>query len=164
MKKEEILDQILVFMKNEISEKGDKPHNIYFNFKPSEVIRYSGGKSKVIPDGENLLNLKKIVKTEHHELIILALNLAISEGFIKDIHQKYECMTLTGSGFARAKSFEANENGVWKRRCGYFLDKIFVPLIVSVVTALITSHLSQKNTEAEIKILKKEIEWIKEQK
>lgn len=165
MKEEKILDQILVFMKNEVSKEGAQLHGISFNFKPSEVIRYIGGASKTTTDGEDLISLKKILKTKHHKLIASALNLAISEEFVKGgTNQKYGHMLLTEKGFARAKSFEANENNAWRRRCDYFLDKILVPLVVSIVTVIITSHLSQKNTEAEIKILKREIEWIKEQK
>lgn len=163
MKKEErVLEQILVFMKNEVSEKGEQLNSIYFNFKPSEVVRYfsnAGDESEIIADGEDLISLKKIVKIKNYKLIIPALNLAISEGFIKGgTNHKYGRMFLSEKGFARAKSFEVNENHVWKRRCDYFLDKVFVPLIVVIITSLITSYINQKSIGAEIKILKKEIE------
>lgn len=166
MKKEEIiLDQLLLFMKTEVSKKGILLNQITFNFKPSETIQYFNAPNEIISDGEDLIAFKKTIKSKHHNLIVDALNIAVAEEFVKNrTNNKYHMMFLTEKGFARAKSFEVDKKIVWKKRWHYFMDKICVPLFVAIVITIVTNHLNQKNIDKEIESLKKEIIWIKEQK
>lgn len=162
---EKVLDQLLIFMKDEISKQGVPVDHLMFNFKPSSTPHYFNAPAETFPDGDELIEFKKILNPKDHKLILSALNRAITEGFIKDgTNNKHATMSLTERGLARAKSFEANEKMKWKIRTDYFFDKIFVPLAVATAVTLIANYLSQKDTNAEIKSLKKEIEWIKEQK
>ena len=142
IKEEKILDQLLIFMKNEISKSGQILSHISFNFKPSKTIKYFGDHpDKITPDGEDLIEFKKVLKKDH-ALIVDALNMAITEELIKDrINDKYAAMILTEKGFARAKSFEANKRMIGRRRWDYFLDKICVPLVVAIAITLITNYI-----------------------
>lgn len=161
---EKVLDRVLVFMKDKISEKGMQLNQVMFNFKPSETLHSFNAPNEIIPDGVNLIELKKTINSKDHDFIVGALNRAITEGFIRDRScQKYTMMLLNELGLARAKSVEANEHMKWRKRLDYFSDKILVPLAVAIAVTLITNYLSQKDTNAEINSLRKEIEWIKQQ-
>lgn len=161
---EKVLDKLLIFMKDEISKQGKQLDHLMFNFKPSSTLHYFHTPTTTFPDGDDLIEFKKILHPKKHNLILAALNKAITEGLIKDrLNEKYVAMRLTEQGLARAKSSEANEKMKWKIRTDYFFDKVCVPLIVAIAVTLIANYLSQKDTNEEIKSLKKEIEWIKEQ-
>jgi|GEM_PF-7103580 len=118
MKKEETLNQILVFMKHD-----DHLRNkVFFDFKPSEEVRYFDNTFETTADGQDLINLKKILKSKHHKLIFSALDLAVHEKFVKntDYYNKYKKMALTETGYARAKSFEIDKNNAWKKNGAIF--------------------------------------------
>ncbi|MFT7088138.1 MAG: hypothetical protein ACJAZX_001593 [Rickettsiales bacterium] len=163
MKKEEkILDQLLLFMKAKISREGVKLDQATFDFRASKTK--DNPSNEIICDGESLAAFKRTVKSKNHNLIVDALNIAITEGYIKDrINEKYRMILLTEKGSARAKSFKVNEKMIWKKGGHYFMDKICIPLVVAIAITLITNHLNQQSIDKEIESLKKEIKWIKEQ-
>ena len=138
MKQEKIIDKILCYMKNEIEKSGNKINMVYFDFSFLEMIAY----------GEELMNIKKILKNIPDEKIKKALRFALSNNYIKyyGYEKEFKYIVITEEGFARATSVE-NYHPISDYFKKLFLDNIIPTLInvlISAIVAYITTYLTIK--------------------
>jgi hypothetical protein len=139
---DECLDGILIFMQQKLVEQGAVLHLSWFDFSPSEVMHYLNAPPETTQDSEALTELKSRLEPKYHKYIPDALNKAKTHKYIQGSDLKNTRLTESGSERAIAKrKFELDEyNNRWKKIGHYFLDKILVPMITSVITSVITYY------------------------
>lgn len=167
MKLDKYVEILLVYMKNVLEEKAFSINIAEFNFNFSEIKHYMNSNDEVTPDGEDLIAYKKLSKITDNKIIEQVIAKAINENFIK-----YRGMSggnkiqLTESGLRMASAIQINQVSKVKFFFTYFTDKILVPLIVSIITAVSTyyamSYIKDNEANQELKKIKDEIVWIKQ--
>jgi hypothetical protein len=162
MKIDKVLDELLVFMKNEIEKHGSNLDGLSFNFSQSEIVPYINAPDEVKPEGEDLTAFKKKHKYSD-DLILQSLNKALTDSYIRSriMSNKYEKLILNELGAARAESTKHNKKTLYTRALNYFTEKLLVPIVTAVLTALIVNYISDSQTDKEIKKIKEDIEWLK---
>ena len=109
LKREEIINILLTYMKKEAEKVGVKISAVNFDFTPAHVDKYFNAPSQNIPDAEDLRNLKKIINIDNNEFIEV-FNYCKTNYYIKLLRSGYEFkVLLTDEGFRRAKQYEENE-------------------------------------------------------
>lgn len=162
MKLDKTLDLLLVFMKKEIENHGQSLIKVTFDFSFSETLQYMNAPDEIKFDGEDLTAFKK--KTQlGDDSIRQTLNKALTDGYIKQkVHgDKYKALVLTELGSARAESVHYNQKTFYKRGLNYFTEKLIVPIVTAVLTAMIVNYISGDKTDKEIKQLQEDIKWLK---
>ncbi len=132
IKIDECLDLILIFMQRKIEEQGDKIVDIVFYFSPHNGIT---------EDAIDLIELESSLNPKYLKHIQDALNQAKNREYIREYtpyNLKYTKLTEKGSERAILKRDENNNR--WKKRYHYFVDKILVPIITSMIISVITCY------------------------
>ncbi|MBP3616349.1 MAG: hypothetical protein J6J27_05600 [Alphaproteobacteria bacterium] len=149
MNQEKIVNKILCYMKNEIEKSGSKPDMECFDFSFSEKIDYFNAPSEILPNGEDLTNVKNILKKVSDKSIKEVLNKCLANNYIKYFAaggKNFKNITLTEEGFARATSVE-NYHPIKNYFSQNIPDKIvnaIISIIVSCITTYITIYITMK--------------------
>lgn len=96
MKHEQMIDKILIYMREEIIRIGGQPQVTHFNFSFE-----TDGKD------EDLINLRKILKSSD-EILKDLLKECVTDGYIKrfSASEEFKYLIITDKGMARAKSVQ----------------------------------------------------------
>jgi hypothetical protein len=157
MKTDNILDALLIFMKNEVENHGQLLSNVAFDFSSSEAIHMKA-LSKIKSEGKDLTAFKKKIKFSDN-LIVQILNKALTDGYVKHkaYGDKYKTLVLTELGSARAESVKHNKKTFFRRGLNNFREKLFVPIVIAVLTVMIVNYISGNQADKNIKQLKEDI-------
>lgn len=145
MNQEKITNKILCYMKNKIEKSGSKPNMEIFDFSFSEKIDYFNAPSEILPDAENLVDIKNILKKVSNKSIKEALNKCLANNYIKYYAaggKNFKNITLTEEGFARATSVK-NYHPIKNYLFQNLPDKI-INAIISIIVAYVTAYLTIK--------------------
>src|SRR5574344_1335584 len=108
-KKDELIDELLIFMKNEAENYGDNISGIHFDFHLEFVQKYFGDHTdETIPEGNDLAEFKKVIKITDEEFKIV-MNCCQTHKYVKKAcigRNNFDYLMLTDSGLARANSAE----------------------------------------------------------
>ena len=163
-------EKLLTFMYQIIEEKAVNFNHLDFNFSFARTEKYFNAEDELIADGENLKEFKANYKKFDNETIKKALVKAQNEKEVKTSmgNPEFQRVRLTEHGFTKGKAILYNKETKRKNLWKYLLDRLLVPVLVSVVTAVLvaytTTWIQSNEINSEIKLLKKEIEWIKQNK
>jgi len=163
MKIDKILDKLLVFMKNEIEKHGSPLNALEFDFSSKETLSPINASDEIKMEGEDLILFKKQTKFKD-DSIDQCIKKALTDGYLERQswnEPTYKHLVLTKFGSARAESVKYNQKNSLSIILKYFSEKLLAPIIVSVITVLITNHFNSTETEKQIKILQEEIKWLK---
>lgn len=170
-KLEKYLDELLIFMADEIEKNAGTTKTIEFNFSFEFIEKYFNADDERFEDGKDLKELKKIINIKDNELIKKVLMKAINEELIKRTvigGREFSKIQLTDNGFRKSKAIKLNKIENNKKWLKYIFEKLFLPILVSIITVLITfyitSKIQNKNVNNELENIKKEIEWLKQKK
>lgn len=107
--KENFVNKLLIYMKNELEKKGSTIKTCSFDFHLTRVKKYFGDvQDETIPEGEDLTNFKKNNKITDDEFTTV-IRYCMTHEFIKRFccsHEEFVSLQLTDEGFARAVSVE----------------------------------------------------------
>lgn len=166
---EKYLDELLIFMADEIEAKASTLDFTEFDFSFAYTEKYFNSEDEKFEDGEDLENFKVNIKVQDNELIKKVLMKALNEKLIKRISmggREFKGIQLTENGFRKSKDIKLNRRENKKKWLTYPFEKLILPIVVSIITALIasyiTSDIQNKNITKELETIKKEIEWIKQ--
>ncbi|RLA77565.1 MAG: hypothetical protein DRG78_17150 [Epsilonproteobacteria bacterium] len=154
------LDDLLLFMANEIEDKSFQREHATFNFQLSSSNE----------DGDDLKEFKNIVNINNNDIIEQILMKAINENYIntRPYCQKFSGIYLEDTGFKRAKAIKFNRKNSKKKILTNSLDKFIAPIVIPIISAVIvaylTSNIQNNQLSNEIEKLKRDIEWIKQKK
>ena len=167
MKLEKYVEVLVLYMKDELEDKAFSINNTTFDFTFSRAKRYvNASDDEVISDGEDLIAFKKLSKISDNKTIEQVIAKAMNENYIKYMGTGTNSILLTDLGLRMAKAIQINQISLIKKSLTYFADKVLVPLMVSLITAISTyyvmSYIKDKEINKEIKYLKEEIIWIKQ--
>lgn len=163
MKIDKILDKLLVFMKNEIEKHGEALHALRFDFSSEETLSYFNAPDEIKAEGEDLVLFKKQTKFKD-ESIDQCIKKALTDGYLKrqfGYEQNYKNLILTELGAARAESVKHNQKNYFSVSLKFFTDKLFIPILITVLTAVIVNYFNGTQTDKQIKALQEEIQWLK---
>lgn len=158
---EKYLDELLIFMTDDIENNAFQLNHTQFNFSFACLEN---------EEGEDLMKFKTIVKIQDNELIKKVLMKAINEQCIEQIQysNEFNKIILTEKGFKKSKAIKLNRKEKKKKWIGFFLEKLILPILVSIITGFvasyITSEIQNKSIKIELENLKKDIEWIKQKR
>ena len=168
---EKYVDELLIFMSDEIENNAAMLNNIVFNFSFSYTEKYFNAEDKYFDDGEDLTNFKVIAKIKDNEFLKKVLMKALNEQYIKNTamgNSEFSRIALTENGFRKSKAIKLNRIEKKKKLFTYAFEKLIVPILVSIITAFVASYITtefkNKNINNELEMLKKDIEWIKQSK
>jgi hypothetical protein len=175
-KLDDYMQELLIFMKNEVEDKAVPLNTIHFNFSLSTTERYFNAPDEVIPDGEDLITFRKIVKINDNTIFKKIFSKAKNEGYIKCPYMNGKdnsVIELTGNGLKMAKAIQANKKSAPKKAITNITDKIIYPIVSGVISAVLASVISYfimsnfqdkkiDTMNIEIKKLKKDITWMKQ--
>ncbi len=104
--KDEYLNQLLVYMKNDLEAKGiSNPKHLTFNFESAKLEKYFNADDKEIPAGEDRIDFLSKHQISDEEFNIV-LNFAITHKFIANLYRGYKTLYITEDGIDRAMSVE----------------------------------------------------------
>ena len=138
-KAEKIIDDILCFMKQEIEKAGTQPENVSFDFSFSRTEKYFNAKEETIPDGEDLLALKKCYPKIKNDLWEKSLKLCLTHKYIHEspYEPNYKKILITDKGMARAVS--VSKQAPFKSYLKNLLLEHTIPCIISaIIGSLVT--------------------------
>lgn len=166
------IEELLIFMKNEIEDKALPLNNTTFNFSLSTTEQYLNAEDKTFPDGEDLIAFKKVVNITDRTIFDQIFSKAINEKYIKYpfINGKsYSSVQLTDTGLKMAKAILLNRKSAPKKAISNITDKLIYPVVVGVILAIVTpvvmSYFQDKKMEQmskDIKQLQKDIKLMKQ--
>lgn len=129
------MDYILCYMKQEVERLGTQIDNAWFDFSFSRLQRYLNAKDEVIPDGEDLSELKKHYPKVKNNQWQEALKICFTHQYIQQspYEPDYKKIHLTDKGMARAISV-SNSTSI-----GAYIKKfsIGIGLIVGILTIIL---------------------------
>jgi len=169
-KTNECYEKLLAFMYQTIEEKAVNFNHIVFNFSFARTEKYFNAEDEFIAEGEDLREFKANYKKFDNETIKKALVKAQNEKEVQMsmCNSEFQRVQLTEHGFTKGKAILYNKETKRKNLWKYLLDRFLVPVLVSVVTAVVvaytTTWIQSNEINSEIEILKKDIEWIKQNK
>jgi hypothetical protein len=166
---EKYLDELLIFMANEIECNASTLNMTEFNFSFAYNEKYFNAEDEKFEDGEDLKNFKATFKVQDNELIKKVLMKALNEKFIeRNGMSEFSRIQLTDNGFKKSKAIKLNRRENKKKWLSYPFEKLILPILLTIITAFIasyiTSEIQNKNIATELETLKKDIEWIKKNK
>lgn len=168
---EKCLNELLIFMADEIESKAFTLNLAEFNFSFAFTEKYFNAEDENFEDGEDLKNFKATIKVQDNELIKKVLIKAINKQYIKQIEMggpEFNKIQMTDNGFKMSNAIKLNRRENKKKLVSYPFEKLILPIIVPTIAALITSYITSeiqnKNIVNELETLKKDIEWIKQNK
>ena len=163
------IDELLIFMKNDIENNALPLNNTIFNFSLSTTEKFFNAEDEAISEGADLSAFRKIIKITDNSMFEKIFVKATNEGYIKNPYRNgrnYASIQLTDNGLRMAKALQLNKKSASKKIINFTTNKILLPIIVSVSTAIIValvmSYIQQQKVTPEIEELKKEIKWIKQ--
>lgn len=123
MKREQMIDKILIYMREEIIKKGWQPQVTHFNFSFG-----TDGKD------EDLINLRKILKSDDETLKDL-LKECVTDGYIKrfSANEEFKYLIVTDKGMARAKS--AQITSPFKQ---FLISLLSHPLFNTIISSILS--------------------------
>ncbi|MEA3315656.1 MAG: hypothetical protein U9Q30_07380 [Campylobacterota bacterium] len=164
-KLDKYFEELLIYMASQIEENASTLHNTTFNFNLFHSIQTD---NKEVKDGEDLISLKSIIKINDNKIIEKILMKALNEKCIEYTTMSggnFNSIGLTENGFRRYKAIKLNRKENKKIFFTYPIDKIIIPILISLITAVlasyITSNIQNTKLNEEIQNLRKDIEWIK---
>lgn len=105
-KKDAYLNQLLIYMKNKLEERGiSNSKNLTFNFEPTKLEKYFNADDKQIPAGEDRIDFLSKHQILDDELNTI-LNFALTHKFIATLYRGYCNLYITDDGIDRAMSIE----------------------------------------------------------
>ena len=107
-RKEELIDSLLIYMKNDLEKLGATIKTASFNFSLSYTEQYWGDKpDEIIPEGNDLTAFKQLVTITDNEFDIV-IKTCMTHEYVDKMFcgTDYNGIQLTDSGFARANSVE----------------------------------------------------------
>lgn len=166
------VEKLLVFMSSEIEDNATPLNNTIFDFHFSQTVIYFNADDEKIPEGEDLIAYKKMAKLSDNILVEKILNKAFNEKYITYRgmgNRGFKDLQLTENGFRMAKAIRLNQKSKYSQFLIYTRDKILVPFVVSVITAIsifyVMSYLKANEQillKDKVEKLEKEIAWIKQ--
>ncbi|EKE02604.1 MAG: hypothetical protein ACD_20C00357G0027 [uncultured bacterium] len=110
-RKEELIDVLLVYMKNDLENSGNTVKSSIFNFALSRTEEYMGVKEEIVPEGNNLTLFKQIIEITDNEFEIV-IKSCMTHEYIEKMYcgSDYNDIQITNKGFARANSVEKAKN------------------------------------------------------
>lgn len=106
-RKEFLTDELLKYMNSKAEEAGVTINCIWFDFTPAHTKKYFNAPDELIPDTEELTELKKAVNITNEEITII-IKSCLSNEYIKG--REPESLMLTRTGKARANSVSKATN------------------------------------------------------
>lgn len=157
---EKYVDELLIFMVDKIDKNASILTMEEFNFSFKDDL-------KKVEEGEDLKNLKIIIKEKDDKLIEQVLMKASNEKLIEKTvfcGSKFNKIKLTPKGLDKSKDIKLNKEETKNKWASYISEKLLFPIIVSIITVIVASYFNNKNFNKELENLKKDIEWIKQNK
>jgi len=134
------VEQLLLFMSHEVEEKSLPLNTTTFDFNFEDTIQYINSDDKTF-EGDSLVAFKQKSRIDDNKVMSQILMKALNEKYIKYRHQHlnrkaFEGLCLTDNGFRLAKAIRVNRKSKYKRAITYFSEKILIPFLVSIFTAV----------------------------
>ena len=109
LRREELINIFLTYMKKEIEQQGAKINHIVFDFTPAHVDNYFSAPSKDIPDADDLKKLKEIINIDNNDFIEI-FNYCKTNEYVRlySLGSEFKVL-LTDEGFYRAKQYEEDD-------------------------------------------------------
>lgn len=164
-KLEQYIEELLLYMKNEIEDKAEQLNMAGFNFSLSTKEQYFNAPDEIIPDGEDLIAYKKIVKINDNTMFEKIFAKAKNEGYIKCqfmSDRNNASIQLTNNGLRMAKAIQANRKSSPKKAITHITDKIIYPIVSAVLSAVVIYFVMSYFQDREINTMNTEIENLKE--
>lgn len=112
MHKEDAIDKLVCFMKDELEKDGHKIEHVHFDFSFSYKEKYFNHADKIIEEGEDLTQFKSIYPISDDDFKI-AINSCLTNNLVKEFggnSREYSMIQLTERGLARANCVEKERN------------------------------------------------------
>ncbi len=106
-RKDTLINTLLKYMKEKAEEQGRPINLMPFDFTPSYTQQYFNEPDEIIPDAENLADLKTIINITNEE-IVSVIRICTANEYIKNkcLGSETSCIHLTSKGMARANSLD----------------------------------------------------------
>lgn len=166
-KAEKYLEELLIFMADEIDNNGSRLKATIFDFSFSYTQKYMNAKDETFQDGEDLQKFKLANKLKDNKTIAMALFKGLNEKSIEHYSisgQKFSNLKLTDNGYRKSRAIRLNRKENKKKPWTYLFEKLIIPIVVALITALATSYVTNNEVNKKIETLEKDIKWIKQNK
>ncbi len=131
-KRDKYIEKMLCYFKSEIDKTGLSINNVWFDLTPSKVQKYLNAPDEIIPDTNDLIELKSAIKIKNEDLDVI-LKYCSSNGYI-GTPLRINHIQLTDDGYAYAK---CSEQARLNKKFPTWLKDILIAVTSSVITAII---------------------------
>lgn len=165
------VEELILFISNYIDKEGYDFRYESFDFTIKRVNEYFNAESEEIKESFLLSEFKKKIKNYDDNEIKKIFNKCISEELIKYRSMglgEYNGIGLTIKGNQKSKNIRRERIEKKKKFITYPIDKIIVPIIVSICISFVSVYVLNKsendNLNKKIEKLEKDIKWLKTNK
>jgi hypothetical protein len=168
------IEELLIFMKNEIEDKALPLNATTFNFSLSTTEQYFNADDETFPNGDDLIAFQKVVNITDNTIFEQIFSKARNEGYIKNAYisgKSNEAVQLTDNGLRMAKAIHINRKSAPKKAISKITDKLIYPVVAAVISAIVISvvmsYFQDKKVEQmskDIKQLQKDMKWMKQKR